>query len=285
MRRQFLLATIVLLLLPPIAYGRSYFLRPQRTATSRSLFTGIEYQRQARSQPRPVMIHIVKIDLQTAGLRLLVTPQSPQNSRTTSAFIREFKTKLAINASYFSPFYDRTPWDYYPRSGDRTVPNGETISNGDRHTPPLEKWPVLCISQNNTARIIDRGRCPNGTLNAVAGRELLVSNGRTTVGKFADDEQKPYPRVAVGIDRSGTKLWLIVIDGKQPLYSEGVTKVELSQLMAKLGVDTAINLDGGGSTTLVVDTGNGATVLNAPIHAKVPMNERPVANQLGFYLP
>jgi exopolysaccharide biosynthesis protein len=285
MRRQFLLATTVLLLLPPIAYGRSYFLRPSRTETSRSLFTGIEYQRQARSQPRPVMIHILKIDLQTAELRLLVTPQSQHNSRTTSAFIREFKAKLAINASYFSPFYDRTPWDYYPRAGDRTVPTGETISNGDRHTPPLAKWPVLCISQDNIAKIIDTGSCPTGTLNAVAGREMLVSNGRATAEKFADDEQKPYPRVAAGIDRLGTKLWLIVIDGKQPLYSEGVTKLELAQLVAKLGVDTAINLDGGGSTTLVVDTGNGATVLNAPIHAKVPMNERPVANQLGFYLP
>jgi exopolysaccharide biosynthesis protein len=61
--------------------------------------------------------------------------------------------------------------------------------------------------------------------------------------------------------------------------------VELSRIFAKLGVDKAINLDGGGSTTLVVDTGNGATVLNAPIHAKLPMNERPVANQIGFYLP
>jgi exopolysaccharide biosynthesis protein len=61
--------------------------------------------------------------------------------------------------------------------------------------------------------------------------------------------------------------------------------LELAQLMVELGVDTAINLDSGGSTTLVVDTGKGATVLNAPIHAKVPMNERPVANELGFYVP
>jgi hypothetical protein len=285
MRRQFLLATTVLLLLPPIAYGRSYFLRPPRTTTARSLFSGIEYQREARRQPRPVMVHLMKIDLKTAGLRLIVTPQAEHNSRTTSAFVREFKTKLAINASYFAPFYDRTPWDYYPRSGERTVPNGETISNGNRHTPPLAGWPVLCILPGNVAKIIDTSTCPIGTLNAVAGRELLVSNGRATDQKFAADEEKPYPRVAVGIDRLGTKLWLIVVDGKQPLYSEGVTKLELAQLIAKLGIDRAINLDGGGSTTLVVDTGNGATVLNAPIHAKLPMNERPVANQLGFYLP
>lgn len=286
MRRKFLVTTItILLLLPFIAYGSLHFLRPPHTDRSQSLFSGIDYRREASWQPRPVMMHIVTIDLQTAGLKLLVTPKTLNNSRTTSAFLKEFKMKLAINASYFNHFYERTPWDYYPRTGDPTTPIGEAISNGNRYGVPLEEWPALCILPGNIAKIIDTGTCPQGTINAVAGRELLVSSGKPTDARLLAQEDKPYPRVAAGIDRSGKKLWLMIIDGKQPLYSEGVTKVELSQLFAKLGVDKAINLDGGGSTTLVVDTGNGATVLNAPIHAKLPMNERPVANQIGFYVP
>jgi exopolysaccharide biosynthesis protein len=59
--------------------------------------------------------------------------------------------------------------------------------------------------------------------------------------------------------------------------------VELATIIAKLGVDKAINLDGGGSTTLVMATSNGAKVLNAPMRAKLPMNERPVSNHIGFY--
>jgi hypothetical protein len=275
----------ILLLLPIIFYGRLHFLRPPHTDRSRSLFPGIEYRREANWQPRPVMMHIVTIDLQTAGLKLLVTPKTPNNSRTTSAFLKEFKMKLAINASYFVPFYEHTPWDYYPRTGDPTAPIGEAISNGDRYAAPLKGWSTLCILPGNIAKIIDIGTCPENTINGVAGRELLVSNGKPTAKILLAHDDKPYPRVAVGIDRNGTKLWLIIIDGKQPLYSEGITKMELSQIFAKLGVDKAINLDGGGSTTLVVDTGNGATVLNAPIHGKLPMNERPVANQIGFYLP
>ncbi len=286
MRSKLLVTTItIFLLLPFVAYSRLHFLRPPQTDRSQSLFSGINYRREASWQPRPIMMHIVTIDLQTAGLKLLVTPKTPNNSRTTSAFLTEFKMKLAINASYFAPFHERTPWDYYPRNGDPSAPIGEAIANGDRYAAPLKEWPVICILQGNIAKIIESGICPQGTINGVAGRELLVSDGKPTDARLLAEDDKPYPRVAVGIDRNGSKLWLIVIDGKQPLYSEGVTKVELAQIFAKLGVDKAINLDGGGSTTLVVDTGNGATVLNAPIHAKLPMNERPVANHIGFYVP
>jgi exopolysaccharide biosynthesis protein len=89
--------------------------------------------------------------------------------------------------------------------------------------------------------------------------------------------------MAVGIDKEGKKLWLIAVDGKQPIYSEGVKMPELANIVMDLGVDTALNLDGGGSTTVVMATNNGAKVLNAPIHTKIPMRERPVANHLGFY--
>jgi exopolysaccharide biosynthesis protein len=284
MQRKFILATATaLLLLPLVIYGRLHFLRPPRTADEKTLFPGIAYKRDARSTPRPVMVHIVTIDLKTSGIKVFVTPKIPNKARTTSDFLQEFKLKLAINASYFAPFHEHTPWDYYPRKGDRTNAIGEVISNGDRYSSRQPKWSVLCISPANIAKIINDNTCPQGTMNAVTGYEMLVSNGKPTSEIFTSQDDKPYPRVAVGVDRTGEKLWLIVIDGKQPLYSEGLTKVELSQLIAELGIDRAINLDGGGSTTLVMATENGAKVLNAPIHGKLPMNERPVANQIGFY--
>jgi exopolysaccharide biosynthesis protein len=284
MQRQIFVAiATVLLLLPLAAYGRLYFLRPARTDREQILFSGIAYKRDARSSPRPVMMHIVTIDLKTAGLKVLVTPNIPKNARTTSDFLREFKLNLAINANYFTPFHERTPWDYYPRKGDRAEPMGAAISNGDRYSLPQSKWPALCISQQNIAKIIPEGTCPQHTLNAVAGREVLVIDGKPTAEVFDPHDEKPYPRVAVGVDRRGEKLWLIAIDGKQPLYSEGVTKAELAKICAELGVDRAINLDGGGSTTLVMATSNGTKVLNAPIQGKLPMHERPVANHIGFY--
>jgi exopolysaccharide biosynthesis protein len=93
---------------------------------------------------------------------------------------------------------------------------------------------------------------------------------------------KPYARTAVAVDRTGETLWLAIVDGKQPLYSEGATLAELAQIFEQLGVDTALNLDGGGSATLVAKTTAKPILLNAPIHTKIPMRERPVANHLGF---
>jgi exopolysaccharide biosynthesis protein len=282
-RQLFVAIATVLLVLPLAAYGRLYFLRPPRTSSQQTLFPGIAYKRDARARSRPVMIHIVTIDLKAPGLKVLVTPKLPKNARTTSDFVREYKLKLAINANYFAPFHENTPWDYYPRTGDRTVPMGTVISNGDRYSSPQSEWPVLCISQGNVAKIIADGTCPQDTLNAVAGQEMLVIDGNPTPKILNSPKEKPYPRVAVGVDRKGEKLWLIVVDGKQPIYSEGVTRVELAKIIAELGVDRAINLDGGGSTTLVMAKGNGIKILNAPIHGKLPMNERPVSNHIGFY--
>jgi exopolysaccharide biosynthesis protein len=286
MQRQFLVAAgTALLLLPLLAYGRLHFLRPPRTAQVQTLFPGITYKREAQSIPRPVMIHFVTIDLRTSGLKVLVTPKTPDNARTTSDFARKFKPQLAINASFFGPFHEHTPWDYYPRPGDRTEPIGEVISNGNRYSLPRPPWAVLCVSRDSIVKIVAEGICPQGTFNAAAGGQILVSNGKPTteVMTYVSDD-RPSPRVAVALDRQGEKLWVIVVDGKQPLYSEGLTKLELAQIIVKLGADRALNLDGGGSTTLVTATDNGVKVLNAPIQAKLPMNERPVANHIGFYI-
>jgi exopolysaccharide biosynthesis protein len=282
MKNRFLVAVVTfLLLLPLAAYGWLHFLRPPRTATEQILFPGIFYRRDAISAPRLAMIHTVGIDLQKSGIKVFVTPKI--GSLTTSDFLEKFKLKLAVNASHFHPFYERSPWDYSPREGDPTNPIGEAISNGDRYSPLEPDWPVLCISGNNIAKIVTKQACPPDTMNAVAGSDLLVANGKPLENAAEAKADKPYSRVAVAIDQKGEKLWLVVVDGKQPLYSEGLTKLELSKIIVKLGAHTAINLDGGGSTTLVMATNNGAKVLNAPMRSKLPMNERPVANHIGFY--
>lgn len=284
------------LLLPLILYGWLHSLRPPRTTQQRSLFQGIVYKRDVRSIPRPFAIHIVTIDLTAPGVKVLVTPgkSTPDqtkiateiNAQTTSEFLQEFKLQLAINASFFYPFREVTPWDYYPRTGDRANVVGQAIANGSTYSAVESNFPVLCFSASEgRAQILAKGECPKGTLHAVAGNQLLIERGNP-VGlnpETRNSDNRPYPRVAAAIDKNGQKLWLIAIDGKQPLYSEGATIAELTKILTELGVHTALNLDGGGSTTLVTATENGQTVLNAPIHTKLPMRERPVANHIGFY--
>src|SRR5206468_2162421 len=73
------------------------------------------------------------------------------------------------------------------------------------------------------------------------------------------------PRTAAGVDRDGRTLWLMVVDGRQPGFSEGVAVNELAGLMKEVGCWDALNLDGGGSSIMLLST-NGANleIMNRP---------------------
>lgn len=88
-----------------------------------------------------------------------------------------------------------------------------------------------------------------------------------------------HPRTAVGIASGGRRLLLVTVDGRQPPYSDGMTLRELAELLRGFGAAEALNLDGGGSTTLVVRERSGALrVVNRPSDRE---GERPVANALA----
>ncbi len=80
----------------------------------------------------------------------------------------------------------------------------------------------------------------------IGGNLKIVNNGNLYV-----DNTSREPRTAAGISKDSTILYLITIDGRQNA-SVGMTYTELSGFMIKLGVYQGINLDGGGSTTMVV---------------------------------
>jgi hypothetical protein len=226
--KQFWVAAgISLLVLPLILYAWLHFSRPPRTNQERSLFQGIVYKREVRSTPRPMMIHIVTIDLRAPGVKVLVTPgrATPDNTeiqaRTTSEFVREFKLQLAVNASFFHPFREKTPWNYFPKSGERINVLGQAISNGSSYSKAQIKWPVLCflaskrggrVPLSDRAQIEGSGECPSGTVQAVAGNEILVMQGNPIGLSLHSPDDAAYPRVAVALNKDGQKLWLIAID-------------------------------------------------------------------------
>jgi exopolysaccharide biosynthesis protein len=77
----------------------------------------------------------------------------------------------------------------------------------------------------------------------------------------------------------------MVIDGRQSGISEGVTLAELADQLIAVGVFTGVNMDGGGSSTMVIRNINGTPkVVNTPIEGNVPGNESKVANHLGISL-
>ena len=114
----------------------------------------------------------------------------------------------------------------------------------------------------------------DGAQVAIGGNLVLLRDGvPTTVSHPLN------PRTAVGFSADGLKMWLVVIDGRSS-SSVGMTYVQLANYMKSLGADDALNLDGGGSSTLVARM-PGATSLsvrNTPSDGA----QRAVPNGIGF---
>ncbi|MEU8633393.1 phosphodiester glycosidase family protein [Amycolatopsis sp. NPDC048633] len=110
---------------------------------------------------------------------------------------------------------------------------------------------------------------------AVGGNEVLLRDG---VVQPVDDVAM-HPRTAVGFSADGKRLWLATVDGRQA-DSRGMTELELARHLKSLGADDAINLDGGGSSTLLArNEGEAApSIRNAPSDG----GERLVPNGIGF---
>ena len=248
-------------------------------ATRERLGPGVVFIRDVRKQPRQLVIAVVEIDLQQAGIEFVASPGDPSGGRefralTTSHFLKANHLRLAINGGFFAPFKAASPFNYYPHEGDPVdvfglcAARGKIISNNEAN------YRALDLSAKNEASIIDD---PAKAYNAVSGRPLSLDP------KTPPTDPAIHPRTAVAIDHHRHTLILMVVDGRQPGYSEGVTLAELAKLLAERGGDEALNLDGGGSTTMVCADAKGTIrQLNRPIHVGIPGNERPVANHLGL---
>ncbi len=262
-----------------------YTHRPLPAEVQQTLFQGITFVRDVRDQPRPLVIHVVTVQLDAPGIGFLVTPGEPDQdlplrARKTSQFLAEFDVQVAVNGDFFGPFYSKSPWDYYPRVGDPVDVRGLAASRGIVYSVGLQARPTLYLSQDNRASFYE----PLGEVyNAISGTPMLVQDERV-VATSGDMNGEPHPRVAIALDRDARQLIIVVVDGRQPNYSEGVTLVELAAIVIEFGGHTALNLDGGGSTTLAAEGASGKPVLlNSPIDNLIPGRERPVANHLGVY--
>ncbi len=251
-----------------------------------TLFQGVAYQQEVRQVPRPLVIHIVTVDLTVTGVEVFVTPGDATKgldlpARTTSTFLTEFGLQLAINGSFFTPFRSNGPENYYPHPDDPVDVEGLAISNGIIYSATEKDMAVLCILSNSHAEIQNE-TCSSDVTQAIAGNIILVNRGQPISSEMLKGDGL-HPRTAVAIDKKGETLWLIVVDGRQPGYSEGLALVELAEGIRELGAYMALNLDGGGSTTLVTYNENGPYILNSPIDGGNPMQERAVANHLGIF--
>ncbi|NJN80229.1 MAG: SH3 domain-containing protein [Anaerolineales bacterium] len=250
---------------------------------SQSIHTGITYLRKDLTTPRPIVVHVMAIDLQTAKLEFLVTPPSKNGgdvlcTRTTSQFLDEFKLHVAINGGYFS-YLDASfdPKKLCPNGGEPVRISDYAASRGNIYSKKKTWQPVIYIGQKNQFSF---NTLAGKVFNAISGDRPVVTDGKVVKNLAA---LAPAPRTAIGLNKNGRWLTFMVVDGRQAGYSEGVTLSELGELLLSYGVHTGINMDGGGSSALVIrGFDNKSRTLNSPIDLGQPGKERRVGNHLGF---
>lgn len=231
----------------------------------------------------PFAYHVVAIDLRTEGLRIASTDESTAMPvaahrgayrwTRTSTWARRVHADIAINGNY----YDLARW----RSAC-----GLAMSGGQRWRSTYDDRRLNCfasagfgddgrVSFFDSRRLRKAGDLPAWMQTVVSGSPALVRNGELVHIRHPRHALYRNPRTAIGVDKDGTTLFLLVVDGREG-SAQGMTCREAATVLRDLGAHNAINLDGGGSSALFI-AGEGGVVN----HTGEP--ERPVMNHLGFF--
>jgi hypothetical protein len=237
-------------------------------------YTGIRREVWIDSNPtRPVRLTLLRINLTSSEIALYATKEA-DSGITTREYAARVGAQIAINGGAFmvngyaprglarGDFQNwantgaddlRTTVFYFQRVGERTI----AVIEGDSVVDPLH--------------------VPEGVEGLISGRPLLVRASHVATDQIncADPismDCQLAPRSAIGISPDGNMMWLVTVDGWQSA-SAGMTLPDLAQFLVDRGAGTAMALDGGSSSTLVLDGNH----INAPSDGV----ERRVANHLA----
>jgi hypothetical protein len=232
--------------------------------------------------PREVSIHIVEIDPTAPGISFFGTPGNgvaPEEytRQTTSSFVYSHSLAVAVNGDF-----------YTTDTGGEANVSGLGMSNGEIVSAAVNGRPSFVVRQDNSALVRTNGTIPFGAYNAVSGNQRLILDGANVTPLGDSYTTALNPHTAIGVNDANGHIFLMTVDGRQADFSEGMRTDEMADILIDFGVDQAINLDGGGSTTLVfADGADGAPrTVNSPSDSstsKQPGFERSVANHFGLY--
>ncbi|MDQ6612541.1 MAG: phosphodiester glycosidase family protein [Gemmatimonadota bacterium] len=139
------------------------------------------------------------------------------------------------------------------------------------------------IVAGDTVRVA-RALAPLMPVDAVGGQPQLLRDS-VVLGTVDSAGNAGFrglnPRTVIGYGNNGKRVLLAVIDGRQPGYSLGMTLRQEADLFRALGATHALNLDGGGSSVMVVSDARAASRVRLLTHPSDSVGQRPVANALA----
>jgi hypothetical protein len=244
----------------------------------------IRYRHIVRANPN-LHLHIAEIDLTDPRVRIRVCPggDDPDGDgywntslQTVRAIAQREHLTIAVNGNFFHCKDSRS---IAGRKIPYFVGNWAHITGFAMRDGRLMSWKdagegTVIVDKRGKVRIgyfhaggfddPKHDAAPPDAWQMVSGFGVLVSDGRP-VKQMLDHDA--VPRTVVGIDGEGKKLVLLVADGRRPDYSVGLTGEQVANEMIDLGCRWVLNLDGGGSSTMVMRDGtdpNEVKLLNRP---------------------
>lgn len=236
---------------------------------------GLSYRSETRTEPRPLRIHVLRLDLASPHYEpTMIVNADPDGVGPAEAVLENPPDMAAgggvvaaVNAAIFGGLPDAegrrsSRWSV----GMPVEMLGLIVADGRERSPSERPYPFIWCDGRGAGGVAtgdapDADRCRQ----AAAGFGMILRDAEIVAG-----EGGPlHPRTAAGVDEKGTTLVLCVVDGRRPGVSEGVSEHELAGIMRRLGCDDAVNLDGGGSSIMLLGdldgtTGEGIRVMNVP---------------------
>ncbi|MEW9124481.1 MAG: phosphodiester glycosidase family protein, partial [Thermotaleaceae bacterium] len=240
--------------LPVYALGNLDFSTTMMTAlindSRQFLAPGIEERRITllNSQGQRIENFVLEVDLQS-NPNTIVTGSYKDGFDYGMSTVRDQADYAAINGK---PVVAAVNADFYNMATGE--PTGCFVKEGREIKSLPSNWSFFGVKADGTAVIGDHQvyQMNKGEiLEALGGQCLVVKDGQAvdfSSGSYSTHYTSRHPRTAVGIKADGSVVFM-VSDGRQEPYSAGLTMTELAELMRDLGCVTALNLDGGGSST------------------------------------
>lgn len=214
------------------------------------------------------------------GARFDIVPAEERTLETTTEIAAKAGAVAAVNGSFFKM---RAPYgsaNYLRVDGVEVSPNEYDAYENEGQGRSVRQTGAVATFKGNIyvlkSDVLARWERDIEGEDVVTTGPVLLIGGEEEPLVVNDFNTRRNPRTAVGRKADGTVL-LVAVDGRNK-QAAGLSMFELRQLMAALGCVDAINLDGGGSTTMVVR----GTVVNHPSDNNLfdPAGERPVANAI-----
>jgi len=230
---------------------------------------GLQYQLKELNEPRPNRVHVLHVDLTNNKIKpVVIIAEDPDGEGPADAALTDPR-KLACDPSVLA-FININPWDSFPDvagkknhrwfEGQPVDILGLVASNGQIRSSALPNNASLWFTGNGCLSL---GEATENTpiTEGMAGFQQIVKEGTISVPQGG----AVHPRTAIGLDQRGTVMYLVIVDGRQAQYSEGMDLYELASLMLELGCWNATNMDGGGSSIMgLAEPGGQLCIMNSP---------------------